>query len=88
VTTLSKFLHLGLPLEDVVAMATTAPAAALRRGGDFGTLAVGALADVAVLRLDHGSFMFTDSFGRSVTGSQRLAAVASLKAGRRVDRGG
>ena len=43
VTTLSKFLHLGLVIDDVVAMATTAPAAALGPAGvGLGTLSVGA----------------------------------------------
>lgn len=83
VTTLSKFLYLGVPLPDVIAMATTAPAEALGRS-DFGTLAVGALADVAVLRLEEGSFTFTDAFGASVTGSQRLVAAATVKNGRRI----
>jgi dihydroorotase len=84
VTTLSKFLHLGLPLPEVIAMATTAPAAAMGRAGAFGTLAVGAEADIAVLTLEEGRFPLTDSFGASVEARQRLVPAATLRAGRRV----
>lgn len=84
VTTLSKFLHLGLPMGDVIAMATTAPATALGRDGRFGTLRPGAAADAAVLRLEEGAFTFTDSFGDTVSGRQRLVPVVTLRDGRRV----
>jgi dihydroorotase len=84
VTTLSKFLHLGLPLDDVIAMATTAPAAAIGRDGEFGTLTVGAAADVAVLALEDGRFTFTDAIGATVEGRQRFASIATFRAGARV----
>ena len=84
VTTLSKFLHLGLPLDEVIAMATTAPAAAIGRAGQFGSLAVGAVADVAVLALEEGRFPFTDAIGTTVEGRQRLEPVATMRAGARV----
>jgi dihydroorotase len=88
VTTLSKFLYLGLSLPEVIALATVAPARALGRLDEFGTLAPSAPADVAVLRLEEGRSTFTDSFGTSVTGSQRLVPFVTLKDGRRVRSGG
>jgi dihydroorotase len=82
VTTLSKFLLLGLPLEDVVAMATTAPAAALGAAGTtLGTLEVGAEADVTVLGRETGRFELTDSAGTSRTARERLVPVAVVRAG-------
>jgi dihydroorotase len=84
VTTLSKFLHLGLPLSDVIGMATVAPASVIGRRGAFGTLSAGAMADVTVLQLEEGTFPFTDSFGATVTGRQRLTAVSTIRAGQRV----
>jgi dihydroorotase len=86
VTTLSKFLHLGLSLDEVIAMATTAPAAAIGRDGDFGTLAVGAVADVTVLALEEGRFPFTDAIGVTVEGRQRLEPVVTIRAGAQVRR--
>ncbi len=81
-TTLSKFLLLGLPLDEVIAMATTAPAAALGRDPGPGTLAVGAEADVTVLRLEDGRFELTDSAGATREARQRLVPVAVIRAGR------
>jgi dihydroorotase len=81
-TTLAKFLLLGLSLDEVIAMATTAPAAALGRGAELGTLAVGAEADVTILRLEEGRFDLTDSAGTTREARQRLVPVAVIRAGR------
>jgi dihydroorotase len=82
-TTLSKFMLLGLSIDEVIAMATTGPAAALNRGGELGTLGVGAAADITVLRLEEGRFPLTDSAGTSREARQRLVPVAVIRAGRR-----
>lgn len=83
-TTLSKFLLLGLTLDEVVAMATTAPAAALGpAGAGLGTLAVGAEADVTVLRLEEGRFALEDSAGTVREARQRLVPLAVVRAGQR-----
>jgi dihydroorotase len=81
-TTLSKFLLLGLSLDEVIAMATTAPATALGRGSRLGTLAIGAEADVTALRLEEGRFELTDSAGATREARQRLVPVAVIRAGR------
>jgi dihydroorotase len=82
-TTLSKFLLLGLTIDEVVAMATTAPAAALGAAGrTLGTLAIGAEADVTVLRLEEGRITLTDSAGIWREARQRLVPIAVVLAGR------
>jgi dihydroorotase len=83
-TTMSKFLYLGLSLADVVAMATTAPAAAIGVAGARGTLSVGAIADITILRREEGSFLLEDSYGATVTARERLVSTATFVAGRRV----
>ena len=84
-TTLSKFLLLGLSIPEVLAMATTAPAAALGpAGGGLGSLAVGGEADVTVLELREGRTTLVDSAGIGRDASQRLVPVAVVRAGRRV----
>lgn len=84
-TTLSKFLLLGLSLDEVIAMATTAPAAALgAAGAGLGTLAVGAEADVTVLGLEEGRFALMDSAGATREADRRLVPFAVVRAGRRV----
>ncbi len=55
-TTLSKFLHLGMPLEKVIECATINPAHTFRFPNQPGTLRVGAAADVAVFRILEGNF--------------------------------
>lgn len=83
-TTMTKFLYLGLPLSDVVAMTTMTPAAAIGHAGVRGTLGVGAIADVTVLRLEEGTFLLEDSYGATVTARQRLVSAAAFVRGRRV----
>jgi dihydroorotase len=84
-TTLSKFLLLGLPIEDVMAMATVAPAMALGRAGAIGSLAVGSEADVTILRLEEGGRSeLVDSAGTMREATRRLVPVQTIRAGQRV----
>ncbi|MGE0816203.1 MAG: amidohydrolase/deacetylase family metallohydrolase [Vicinamibacterales bacterium] len=83
-TTLSKFLMLGMSLEAVIDAATRRPAEALRVPGGPGTLADGAVADVAILAMEEGRFEFTDSLRQTRTGARRLAHVATIRAGQPV----
>lgn len=80
-TTMSKFLMLGMPLEAVVRAATAAPAAAVRMPGAPGTLRPGAVADVALLRMEEGEFPMTDSLRQTRIARRRLAHVATIRAG-------
>ena len=78
---MSKFLALGMSLEDVVARATWHPAREIRRE-ELGHLSVGAPADIAVLRLISGNFGFLDARGTRLNGSQKLAAELTIHDGR------
>ena len=84
VTTLSKFLLLGLSVPDVIAMATTDPAGAMGRAGEVGTLTPGAAADVAVLRHDETPVDLVDSGDVTRRAPGRLIAEATVRAGRMV----
>jgi dihydroorotase len=64
-TTLSKLLHCGMSLAEVVAAATAAPAAAIRRYGAVGTLAPGAPADLTGFELRPGEWALPDGAGDS-----------------------
>ncbi|MEP7199926.1 MAG: amidohydrolase/deacetylase family metallohydrolase [Chloroflexota bacterium] len=81
-TTASKFLQLGLSLDDVIAKVTSVPARAIRTD-DIGTLRVGAWGDATLLDLQRGTFAFHDARDETRTGTQRLAPVAVVKNGRR-----
>jgi len=78
---MSKFLALGLPLDDVIRRSTVNPAREIRRD-ELGHLSVGALADVAVLRVEKGSFGFVDSFGGKKGGTEKLVCEMTLRNGK------
>jgi dihydroorotase len=81
-TTMSKFLLLGLPLSEVLAKATTTPAALLGLSDCVGSLREGFLADVAVFKVSQGDFEFEDSLKQKVHGDQRLEPLAVIRGGR------
>jgi dihydroorotase len=84
VTTLDKFLHLGMPLADVIAHATELPARFLNLAGEIGTLRPGACADVTVLEMVEGEFPLTDTTGKTEIGRRHLEPRHVLRAGREV----
>jgi dihydroorotase len=81
-TTMSKFLHLGLTLDEVLAKTTRTPADLLGVSTHLGAVREGMLADLAVFRLASGDFEFEDSMGERVHGRARLEPVAVVKGGR------
>ena len=81
-TTMSKLLHFGVTLDDVVLRATASPAKILGLEGSVGTLRPRANADVAILELREGTYEFRDTDGNTVTGKRRLITHLTLKDGR------
>jgi dihydroorotase len=80
-TTMSKFLHLGVPLDRVIEMSTTRPAAVLNQSGELGTLATGTVADIALLELQKGDFVLTDSYKEKRVANELLIAAATVRRG-------
>ena len=80
---MSKLLMLGVPLPQVIAMATSNAAAVFPAFKGLGTLRVGAPADVTVMELREGSFDFLDNVNTKRTGKQRLFTRAAVIGGRR-----
>ena len=78
---MSKFLALGVPLDEVILRSTWNPAREIKQE-QLGHLSVGAPADVAVLRLEQGDFGFLDSYGARLRGSQRLTCEMTLRDGK------
>ena len=78
--TMSKLLNCGLPLSDIIGMSTSRPALAIRRP-DLGHLAVGAVADISVLRQVESDFVFTDVTGVNRQGTTLLQPVACYLGG-------
>ncbi|MAG36358.1 MAG: amidohydrolase/deacetylase family metallohydrolase [Dehalococcoidia bacterium] len=78
---LSKFLFLGLSLEQVFARATLAPTQAVALADGIGTLGTGAPADIAIWELRDEAVTFMDSLGRTRQGSRQLEPVAVIREG-------
>ena len=78
---MSKLMHFGMSLDDLVTRATAAPAKIMGYEGTVGTLKPGANADIALLERRTDNFMMTDSDGNTVTAKERLLARMTLKDG-------
>lgn len=78
---ISKFLALGLSVDDVIARSTWNPAREIHHE-ELGNLSVGSPADVSVLRLENGDFGFTDMYGARMNGNQKLECEMTVKGGK------
>ena len=78
---MSKFLGLGFPLDQVIAMATVNPAKVINRLPKLGTLQVGAPGDVAIMELVEGPVSFVDTRNNTLNGTVHLQPVQTVTAG-------
>jgi dihydroorotase len=78
---MSKFLNIGMPLEDVIARSTWNPAREIKHE-EVGHLSIGAGADIAVLRLERGDFGFVDVNGARMRGNQKLVCELTVRDGK------
>jgi len=81
VTTMSKFLHLGMPLNEVIAASTLNAAKALDRP-ELGTLKPGSPGDASILSIRNGAFPLEDSRNGIVTAEERIFADGVVVAGK------
>lgn len=80
VNVMSKFLNMGLSIQDVVLRSTWNPALAIKTP-ELGHLSVGAEADIAVFNLHEGDFGFVDSYNFKMNGNQKLETELTIRAG-------
>src|SRR5579862_5125885 len=78
---MSKLLNIGMPLDEVILRSTWAPAREIKHA-ELGNLSVGAVADVAVLRVEEGNFGFVDTFGARMKGTRKLICELTVRNGR------
>ncbi len=77
---MSKFLNMGMPLDDVILRSTWTPAREIKRE-ELGNLSVGTVADVAVLRVEEGHFGFVDTYGARMAGTRKLVCELTVRNG-------
>jgi dihydroorotase len=78
---ISKFLAMGMPLQDAILRSTWNPAKVIKRE-DLGHLTPGTEADVAIFSLKSGDFGFIDIRNVRYPGKQKLEAELTIRAGK------
>ncbi|MGH9630312.1 MAG: amidohydrolase/deacetylase family metallohydrolase [Bryobacteraceae bacterium] len=78
---MSKFLAMGLTLEQVIERATINPAKAIRRA-DLGSIEEGGIADLAVLEVRKGQFAFLDSGHGKLTSDREIRCILTVRDGK------
>jgi dihydroorotase len=78
---MDKFLAMGMSVDEVVALSTWNPSREIGHQ-ELGHLSPGAVADVAVLRLEKGNFGFVDMYGARLRGTQKLTCELTLRDGK------
>jgi dihydroorotase len=81
VTTLSKFLCMGMPLDRVIAASTVNAAMALKRP-ELGSLKPGSVGDATILTVKDGKFDYVDVVGEHLTGDKKIIAEGTVVAGK------
>ena len=80
-TVMSKFLHLGMTLEEVIQKTTFRPAQVIGRAGELGTLKAGTVADIFVFDVQQGEFFFEDTHLRVEKADRLIRPSLVMKAG-------
>lgn len=78
---MSKFINMGMTLEEVITLSTWNPAKIINRT-DLGHISVGAVADIAILNLRKGKFGFIDPQGKKMEGDKKLECEVTLRDGK------
>jgi dihydroorotase len=78
---MSKFLNMGFPLEQVIAMATINAGRAIDRAPKLGTLQAGAPGDVTILEVVDGPVEFVDTRNNKRSGKVHLKPVQTVAGG-------
>ena len=79
---MSKFLHFGIPIEDVVRLSTLTPAEKMGIVEDLGSLAAGTTADVSILSVDEGDYTYMDAERKTTAASRKINSVETVKDGK------
>jgi dihydroorotase len=78
---MSKFLNMGMSLQEVILRSTWKPATVIKRP-QLGNLDIGSEADISVFNLLKGNFGFLDIRKTRLDGSQKLQAELTIRAGK------
>ncbi|HFZ8994664.1 TPA: metallo-dependent hydrolase [Citrobacter freundii] len=75
---MSKYLNMGMSFFDILRAVTTTPARLMKMEGQIGTLAPGAFADIAIVKLRKEKVTFEDTHGNKIEGDRYIDNCATL----------
>jgi len=78
---ITKMMSLGMDLPDAIRRSTVAPAKAISKFPELGTLSEGSAADIAVFRIEEGVFALMDAWKKKRLVGKRLAPILTVRAG-------
>ena len=78
---MSKFLNMGLNINEVIAATTWDAAKAIKRN-ELGNLSIGSVADITILNLRKGDFGFIDTKNKKMKGTKKLECELTIKDGK------
>jgi dihydroorotase len=81
ITTMSQFLCMGMPLQEVIYRSTVTPAEEIGHP-ELGNLTEGAEADIALIQMHEGQFGYVDCGKAKMIGNQKLTAAMTIRAGK------
>jgi len=81
INVMSKFLNIGMSMQEVIEASTWKPAQVVHIEDELGHLSVGALADVAVIRELKGEFGFIDVAEKRMDGNRKLECELTILGG-------
>lgn len=81
-TVMTKLMHVGMPLRDVISAVTSSPAAAIGKDDELGMLQVGREADITILRIADCDVELEDCLGETRRIRQRIMPVRVFRAGK------
>ncbi|MEN8229500.1 MAG: amidohydrolase/deacetylase family metallohydrolase [Bacteroidota bacterium] len=81
VNVMSKFINMGMPLQETISRSTWLPAQVINHE-ELGHLSEGAVADIAVLSLKEGDFGYADIKGWKIRGTQKLECELTIREGK------
>jgi dihydroorotase len=80
-TTMSKFLAMGMDLQSVIKASTWTPAQVIKRE-ELGTLSLGSEADIAILNIRKSKFGLFDYTGYKIEADKKLECEMTIRAGK------
>ena len=78
---MSKFLNMGLNLNEVITSVTWDAAKSIKKE-NLGNLSVGSIADITILNLREGDFGFIDTKNKKMNGTKKLECELTIKDGK------